>query len=515
MTIDLDINSHLNAKICVIGIGGAGGNAVDNMIRRGVEGVTFITANTDKQALDKTLASEKILLGANFTKGLGAGAKPEVGKKAAEESADIIKTTLEGFNLIFITCGMGGGTGTGGSPIVAKIAKETGALVVGIVSKCFSREGTNKMLLAETGIAALRDSLDAIIVIPNDKILEVCKGIKPRDAYSKANDILYNAVQGIVKIIVNDSHINVDFADIRTTLADTGEVIIATGTGTGENAARESVRNALKSPFLEGLTIQKASGILFNIHAGNHSFDQVDEAYTALREAAADENVNIIAGEDYDDNSDEFSVTIIAPARKNAGEKNENKIQQEEKNPTVEESKTEDTTLEVRALRTKKPATRPVEKINLFTFDSSPIKDEPISNPSDFINPTNRITNVASATEKPVENLEVIAGPQIPPAISRFGRPHGDDELKAYDVPSYLRRGKGESKYNVNATDEINVNRITTNDIINMASSEANATNILPAKEDRQKIQDFVNTVMEKPTNKFVYHLAERGLKTE
>jgi len=502
MTIDLDNHLHLNAKICVVGVGGAGGNAVDNMIKRGIEGVTFIIANTDKQALDKTLATEKILIGENFTKGLGAGAKPEVGKKAAEESSDLIKSTLEGYDLIFITCGMGGGTGTGGSPVIAKIAKESGALVVGIVSKCFTREGTNKLQLADAGIAALKENVDAIIVVPNDKILEVCKGIRPMEAYGKANDILYNAVRGIVDIIVKDAFMNVDFADVRTTLTDIGEVIIGIGSGRGENAAKDAVRNALDSPFFDGLVVQKASKILFNIQAGNHSIEQIDTAYTVLREAAG-EDVHILAGEDYDDGSDEFFVTIIAPAQKNENNKtakDESKSTTENKD-TVSE-KTENTVIETRPLRVKKTVISTVDKVNLF---DETLQEEVVKNPADLINLTNRIKNVAAsvAKEKPVENLEIIAGPpQFPQTIGRYGRPHGDEELKGFDTPAYLRRSNGESKYNT----------ISTNEIITNISYDMSITNTLPEEEERQKIQHFVNNITDKPADKFMRHLADRGL---
>jgi cell division protein FtsZ len=215
VTIDLDTNNQTSNRICVIGIGGAGGNAVNNMIKRGINGVDFITANTDKKALDKTSANEKILLGEELTKGGGAGAKPEVGKQSAEESAEQIKSAVEGYELAFVTCGMGGGTGTGGSPVIARLIKEANpqTVVVGIVCKCFNREGTNKKILAEEGIANLKANVDAIIVVPNDKILEVCSGCSPFEAYSKANDILYNAVRGIVDIIEIDSFMNVEISE--------------------------------------------------------------------------------------------------------------------------------------------------------------------------------------------------------------------------------------------------------------------------------------------------------------
>jgi cell division protein FtsZ len=506
MTIGLDTQSHLGAKICVIGVGGAGGNAVNNMVKRGIEKVTFYAANTDKQALDGTLASEKILLGGNYTKGLGAGAKPEVGKKAAEESADTIKRALEGYDLIFITCGMGGGTGTGGSPIIAKIAKETGALVVGIVSKCFSREGSNKVRLAEEGIAALKEHLDAIIVVPNDKILEVCKDIRPREAYSKANDILYNAVRSIVDMIVTNADVNVDFADIRTTLADVGDVIIGIGTSRGVNAPREAVYNALNSPFFDGLEIQKienANRLLLYIHAGgNYLISDIVAAQDALLEAVGDDDVHIIIGECYDDDNEDFSVTIIAPARKVRHSSKSKLIESIDNNANAKENTNEDANNNAnvpatRTIKTKKISSSTRE--NLFAPDAN--EDLTSENPTAIgMNTNNRMKGVAATSSKKeiiesVEAVKEIYKHHHSATNDRVGRPHGDEELKKYDVPAFLRRGKGESKYNVTAT-----------------INELDATDILPEGDDKQKIQNFVNNVFDKPINKFVRDVSNKGL---
>ena len=509
MTIDLDSNLQLNAKICVVGVGGAGGNAVDNMIKRGIDGVTFIAANTDKQALDRTNATEKILLGENFTKGLGAGAKPEIGKKAAEESSEILKSALEGYDLIFVTCGMGGGTGTGGSPIIAKIAKDTNALVVGIVSKCFTREGTNKTQLADTGISALKENVDAIIVVPNDKILEVCKDVRLRDAHNKANDILYNAVRGIVDIIVRPSYENVDFADIRTTLANVGEVIIGLGTGKGENAPKDAVQNALNSPFFDGLSIKQidnSSTILLYIQdGGNYFISHTDDAKKALKDAVGNDDVHIITGYDDSDNgNEEFMVTIIAPAQKNDTSKNNSNNKKatvkDEKKTTVSEEEPEVPVAETKPLRAKKTVTPTVNKVNLFDED----KHSGFSQPSDLINFGGRIKNVAASVEREntVESLEIIAGPpQFPQTIGRFGRPR-EEELKDFDVPAYMRRG-GESKYNT---------IVSPNEIINNASLDTNISNTISDDEERQKIQHFVNSITDKPSDRFMRHLSDKGL---
>ncbi len=482
MSIDLATQSHLAAKICIIGVGGAGGNAIDNMINRNVHGVTFVTANTDKQALDKTSAENKILLGVNYTKGLGAGAKPEVGKKAAEESYDEIKQMLNGYDLIFVTCGMGGGTGTGGSPVIAKIAKETGALVVGIVSKCFTREGNNKKALAEEGIARLKEHVDAYIVVPNDKILEGCNNLRPIDAYHKANDILDNAISGIVDIIINDGFINVDFADVRTVLSGVGEVIIGIGSARGDNAPTEAVMQALNSPFFDGLSIKNSQFALINIKAGeNYTIEQIQMAYDTLKKAAGHE-IDIKNGEDYLVDSDEFAITIIAPASKY-----EKKKLNTEAN--LDAAKNKNFRLDYKAAKNKQAHNESNEKLNLFNNSSNE------SDSVDIFNPNSKITNVAATRNDNISSIEMIGG-QV--HGSRFGRPHGEDELKAYDQPAYIRKGK-ESKYNYSIDNNV---------------PEVVPADTLPEDEEKQKLQKLVNTASEMAaSNPFIKYLADSGVK--
>jgi len=509
MNINLDAQLHLGARICVVGVGGAGGNAVNNMIKRGIERVIFCAANTDKQALDATLATEKILLGANYTKGLGAGAKPEVGKKAAEESADIIKKALDGYDLIFITCGMGGGTGTGGAPVIAKIAKDTGALVVGIVTKCFSREGTNKIRLAEEGISSLKEHLDAIIVVPNDKILEVCKDIRPREAYSKANDILYNAVRSIVDMIITNADVNVDFADIKTTLTDVGDVIIGIGSSKGANAPAEAVHNALTSPFFDGLEIQKIQNsnrfLLYIRAGGDYLISDIAAAQSALIQAVGDDDVHIIVGEYYDDDSDEFTVTIIAPARKvdnslkEANKKALNINLKDNENENGEYINNSDNNKSI--IKVKK-INYHIGAGNLFSADNDNSYNDFAVDKSFSLgtNTNNRIKGIASSSKKEiiesVEAVKEIYKHHQSITDNRIVRPHGDEELKKYDVPAFLRRGKGESKYNINS----NINDI-------------DITDVMPEGEDKQKIQNFVNNVVDKPImNKFVRDISNKGL---
>lgn len=502
MAIDLDTQLDTEAKICIIGVGGAGGNAVNNMITRGVKGVSFITANTDKQALDKTLAEHKILLGANTTRGLGAGARPEVGKQAAEESAEEIKEALTGYDLIFVTCGMGGGTGTGGSPVVAGIAKKTGALVVAIVSKCFTREGANKTALAEEGISKLSENVDAYIVVPNDKISQVCPRMRPSEAYHKANDILHNSTSGIVDIITNNGYINVDFADVRTALTGVGEVLIGTGVGRGENAAAEAVTQALNSPFFDNLSIRGSKFALMNIkHGLDYTTDDIDLAYTTLR-AAAVESIDVKEGL-AEVESDDFTVTILAAATK-VDPIEEKKKQQAA--ATANKSNGNNSTsnnaptviISPKAPKTKYN-TNLNNSINLFSIYEN---EQNIKSASELIGSSSRITNAAATVKQPNKpSIEILPEHGYG---NRFGRPHGEDELKMYDQPANLRR---KAKYTL----------IDNTSIVENAMSNSDST--LPQAEEKPKLQDIVDGITAASggstamSNPFFRRLADTGIK--
>jgi cell division protein FtsZ len=314
MPIELDTSITDGAKIRVIGVGGGGGNAVNNMILRGLDSVDFIAANTDKQALDHNLANIKIQVGREFTKGLGAGSNPEVGKKAIEESLEEIKSALKGSDMIFVTCGMGGGTGTGGSPTVAKVAQELDSLVVAIVTKPFSWEGKKRALIADSGIDELRQYVDALIVIPNQRLLEIIeKDTNFGEAFQKVDEVLYNATRGIADIISQHGVVNVDFADVKTVMRGMGDAIMGIGTSTGPNRAAEATQNALNSPLLDGVTIAGAQGVLVNITGGcDMKMHEVAEAVTIVEEAAG-VDVNLIHGVVYNpEPMDEISVTVVA-----------------------------------------------------------------------------------------------------------------------------------------------------------------------------------------------------------
>jgi cell division protein FtsZ len=307
-----------NAKIKVIGVGGGGGNAVNRMISAGVEGVEFIVANTDLQALQMSRAPVKIQLGTKLTNGLGAGANPEVGRRAALEDADAIIESLEGSDMVFVTTGLGGGTGTGAAPIIASLASEMGALTVAVVTKPFAFEGRRRMAQAERGLAELIDSIDTTIVIPNEKLLGVAQDAGFFESFRIADDILRQAVQGISDIITIPGIINRDFADVKTIMAGMGHAVMGTAVARGERRATDAAHAAISSPLLEAGAIDGARGILINV-TGSSSLKlaEVNEASTIIQEAAH-EDANIIFGAVQDEKlKDELKITVIATGFKN------------------------------------------------------------------------------------------------------------------------------------------------------------------------------------------------------
>jgi cell division protein FtsZ len=312
--IDLDTYTNRGAKIRVVGVGGGGGNAVNSMIDKGLIGVDFIAINTDLQALEKNKSTHKVQIGKNLTRGLGAGADPSIGLRAVEEDREEIARCLTGSDMVFITAGMGGGTGTGGAPVVANIAKSVGALVVGIVTKPFNSEGKKRLGQAEAGIEEMKKHVDTLIVIPNQKLLEIIDRRTPLlEAFELCNQVLHNATRGISEVITVPGLINVDFADIRTIMKEMGDALMGTGVASGENRAVEASNAAISSPLLEGISIAGAQGILINVTGGrNMSLTEVDEAAKIIHDAAGDE-ANVILGTVVDENlTDEMLVTVIA-----------------------------------------------------------------------------------------------------------------------------------------------------------------------------------------------------------
>ena len=311
---ELEETPNFGASIKVVGVGGGGSNAVETMIASGMRGVDFVVANTDHQAILANKADGKIQLGKDLTRGLGAGANPEIGRRAAIESYNEIVERLEGSDMVFVTAGMGGGTGTGGAPVVAKIAKELGALTIGVVTKPFNFEGKKRNRHADQGIDELRANVDTLIVIPNQKLLSVSAEKTPLlETFKKADNVLLHAVQGISDLINIRGLINLDFADIRTVMANKGMALMGTGRASGENRAIEAATNAISSPLLENVSIDGAMGIIINVTGGpDLSLYEVNEASTLITEAA-DENAEIIFGAVIDETlTDEVRVTVIA-----------------------------------------------------------------------------------------------------------------------------------------------------------------------------------------------------------
>jgi cell division protein FtsZ len=314
MVFELEEQATQSAKMKVIGVGGGGGNAVNRMIEEQLTGVQFISVNTDAQALGNSRSDVKVQIGKKLTRGLGAGARPEIGRQAIEENRDEVLEHLQGADLVFVTCGMGGGTGTGAAPIIAQIAKDIGALTVGIVTKPFLFEGRKRMKQAEMGITELRRNVDTMIVVPNERLLAVVgKGIPFQDALKKADEVLLNATRGIASLITSAGIINVDFADVRTVMQNGGAALMGTGIGRGENRALEAAQQAISSPLLDNVSINGASGVLINILGGDDlTLGEATQISEIIHDAVGDD-AQIIFGAGSDPRlTGEVRVTVIA-----------------------------------------------------------------------------------------------------------------------------------------------------------------------------------------------------------
>lgn len=309
----MDAHSQ-SAVIKVIGVGGGGGNAVAHMVNSGIEGVDFICANTDAQALNSARVRTALQIGCNITKGLGAGANPDIGRQAGMEDRDRIQEVIEGADMLFITAGMGGGTGTGAAPVVAQVAKELGILTVAVVTKPFIMEGNKRMTIAENGISELGKYVDSLITIPNEKLLTVLGGETTLlDAFRSANEVLQGAVQGIAELITCPGLINVDFADVRTVMAEMGMAMMGSGTSSGEDRAREAAEAAVSSPLLEDINLAGANGILVNVTAGmDLAIGEFQEVGNTIKEFASDDATVVIGTVIDPDMSDRIRVTVVA-----------------------------------------------------------------------------------------------------------------------------------------------------------------------------------------------------------
>src|SRR5689334_1265754 len=314
MIFELEEGAAQTARMKVVGVGGGGGNAVNRMIEDQLGGVEFISVNTDSQALAMSKSDIKIQIGRKLTRGLGAGARPEIGRQAIEENRDEVAQAVQGADMVFVTCGMGGGTGTGAAPVIAELARETGALTVGIVTKPFLFEGRRRMKQAETGIAEMRKNVDTMIVVPNERLLAVVgKGIPFQDALKKADEVLLHATQGISSLITSTGIINVDFADVRTIMQNGGAALLATGIGRGDNRALEAAQQAISSPLLDSISITGAQGVLINIIGGEDlTLGETTQINDVIHDAVGDEAEIIFGAVTDAAMQGEIRVTVIA-----------------------------------------------------------------------------------------------------------------------------------------------------------------------------------------------------------
>ncbi|GAA0200171.1 MULTISPECIES: cell division protein FtsZ [Kangiella] len=306
-------NCQNSAVIKVIGVGGGGGNAVEHMVRANIDGVEFICANTDAQALESSTAKTTLQIGQNITRGLGAGANPDVGRQAALEDRERIMESLQGSDMVFITAGMGGGTGTGAAPVIAEIAKEMGILTVAVVTKPFKFERKKRMKLAEAGIDELRNAVDSLIIIPNDKLVAQFAGLRLTEAFASANSVLHGAVQGIAELITCPGLINVDFADVRTVMAEQGQAMMGTGIASGEGRAQVAADMAVASPLLEDVDLSGARGILVNVTANEEfTIDEFSEVCEVIEDIAHEDAIVVVGTAIDDSMGDEMRVTVVA-----------------------------------------------------------------------------------------------------------------------------------------------------------------------------------------------------------
>ncbi len=409
--IVVDTSINYGAKIRVVGVGGGGGNAINSMIARGLAGVDFIAANTDAQALTMSVAPNKIQIGREFTKGLGAGADPAIGQRSIEENIDEIRDALSGSDMVFVTAGMGGGTGTGGAPVVARIARELGALVVAIVTKPFDWEAKRRSNIAEIGITELRKHVDALIVVPNQKLMSIIdRNTSFKEAFQRVDDVLYNATRGISDIINGNGYINVDFADVRTIMKDMGDALMGIGVATGENRAIEAAQNALNSPLLEGISIAGAQGILINISGGNLTMHEIGEAVHII-ENAAGSDVNLIHGIVIDEQMDDkIMITVVATGFKRKEQSIlgiVNSTSEQRQPPQIAQQ----------PINSQKNPPQPIRPITINTNSSLPPSAAPVAMKENIEQPRS-------------------GGATIIPAV----RPIGINELQKYDEPAVSRR---------------------------------------------------------------------------
>ncbi|MCK5072145.1 MAG: cell division protein FtsZ [Bacteriovoracaceae bacterium] len=455
-------NNRTNgAKIKVIGIGGGGSNAVNTMINAGLKGVEYIVANTDVQALSANLAPIKIQLGAEVTKGLGAGANPEVGRKAALDEYEKLSEIISGSDMVFITAGMGGGTGTGAAPVIAKLAKELGALTVGVVTKPFLFEGKKRFRQAEQGIATLEENVDSLITIPNQRLLYLAgESLSLVETFKKADDVLLNAVRGISDLINSTGHINADFADVSTVMANKGLALMGTGVCAGPDRSIKAATEAISSPLLEDISIDGATGIIINI-TGNESLTmhETNEAVTLIMEAA-DEEAEIIFGTVIDDTmEDDIKVTVIATGLgglervTTAAVREANKTLDTDISQTADESiqvhgdvvETEVSSENIEQISTQKEAGTQSSLVQSIKQAAHRYQDTKQNPQSDVNAGKNRIIKTSSGADNNRLNGGAIKAKSI---AEKLGFINFDEE--ELDTPSYLRREESQREETLN-----------------------------------------------------------------
>ncbi len=419
------------ARILVIGVGGAGNNAVNRMIDENVEGVELIAINTDKQALSLSRATTKIQIGEKLTKGLGAGAKPEIGASAVEENREEINDIIKDSDMVFVTCGMGGGTGTGAAPVVAEIARNLGILTVGVVTKPFSFEGKPRMNNAMNGIAKLRENVDTLIVIPNDKLLQICdKRTSIPDALKKADEVLQQGVQGVTDLINKPGLINLDFADIQTVMRDKGVAHIGIGQASGDNKAVDAIKQAMDSPLLE-TTVNGASDIIVNF-SGNVGIVEAYDAITYLTEQAGDE-ANIIFGTvDNDVAGEDVSITIIATGLEESGRGGRVTLPKKSSSQTLKAPGSSEPIVKNPIFGASKPKTG-AQPIPLSINLNQPQATAPA--PKAAVAP---VKPAQAAPAAPAAKQEAPAAPAAKPAATAAPQKAGGQSIK---IPDFLKRG--------------------------------------------------------------------------
>lgn len=423
--------SEAAARIIVVGVGGAGNNAVNRMVSDGIVGVDFIGVNTDKQALQYSLAPTTMQIGEKLTKGLGCGGRPEVGAKAAEESSEDIKNALQGADMVFVTCGMGGGTGTGAAPIIAKLAKDQGILTVGVVTKPFRFEARQRMQNAIKGIEQLKEAVDTLIVIPNDRLLEIVdRRTTMPDALRKADEVLQQAVQGITDLINVPGLINLDFADVSSVMKDKGVAHVGIGSAKGDEKATEAVKMAISSPLLE-TTIQGATDVIINI-SGDISLVEANEAASYVEELAG-ENANIIFGAMYDENAqDECKITVIATGIQDTGAIT-SVFDSVEKKPAVQQRTAPQQT--VAAQRPAMPSFLNTPGQNLGYQPQQTAA--PIQHSIPSVQPAQPQTpGIAPSIQQPVQPQ----APSVAPSVQQPFRPQQNKEV--INIPDFLKNRK-------------------------------------------------------------------------